>query len=71
MQDPFDAPVAPGAVLANHVLPGMVLRYTSDGSLPGAASKLVAGPILERGTIRVAAFDRNGRSGAVAAIESR
>jgi len=60
-----------GRVLANHVLPGMVLRYTSDGSVPDASSKAVTGPILERGTIRVAAFDRNGRSGAVASVESR
>ncbi|WP_288381446.1 family 20 glycosylhydrolase [uncultured Massilia sp.] len=60
-----------GRVLANHVLPGMQLRYTSDGSEPSASSRLVTGPILERGTIRVAAFDRNGRRGAVAAIESR
>jgi len=59
-----------GRVLANHVLPGMVLRYTSDGSEPTAASSLVSGPILERGMIRVAAFDRQGRRGPVAAIES-
>ncbi len=63
--------VEEGRVLANHVLPGMVLRYTSDGSVPDASSKPVTGPILERGTIRVAAFDRNGRSGAVASVESR
>ncbi len=60
-----------GKVLANHVLPGMMLRYTSDGSEPTAASRQVSGPILERGTIRVAAFDRNGRRGAVASVESR
>lgn len=58
-----------GKVLANHVLPGMLLRYTTDGSEPTAASRLVAGPILEAGTIRVAAFDRNGRRGEVAMIE--
>ena len=60
-----------GRVLANHVLPGMVLRYTSDGSDPTAESKLVTGPIVERGTIRVAAFGRNGRRGAVATIASK
>ncbi len=57
-----------GRVLANHVLPGMQLRYTSDGSEPLATSRPVDGPILERGTIRVAAFDRKGRRGAVASI---
>jgi hexosaminidase len=57
------------AVLANHVLPGMALRYTADGSLPTADSPLVTGPIRERGVIQVAAFDRNGRRGLVARIE--
>jgi hexosaminidase len=57
------------AVLVNHVLPGMVLRYTTDGSLPTAASALVAGPIRARGVIQAAAFDRNGRRGLVARVE--
>ena len=60
-----------GRVLANHVLPGMTLRYTSDGSEPTAASSLVTGPIAGSGTIRVAAFDRNDRRGAVASIDVR
>ena len=60
-----------GWVLANHVLPGMQLRYTSDGSEPDAVSQPVTGPIPARGVIRVAAFDRNGRRGAVASIEAR
>ncbi|NGZ85511.1 family 20 glycosylhydrolase [Duganella sp. SAP-35] len=58
-------------VLVNHVLPGIALRYTTDGSAPSAASPLVTGPIRERGVIQVAAFDRNGRSGLVARIEHR
>jgi hexosaminidase len=49
----------------------MARRYTTDGSEPTPASTPVTGPILERGTIRVAAFDRKGRRGAVAAIEAR
>ncbi|WP_229459201.1 family 20 glycosylhydrolase [Massilia cavernae] len=60
-----------GRVLANHVLPGMTLRYTRDGSDPTPASSPVAGPIAERGMIRVAAFDRKRRRGPVASIESR
>jgi hexosaminidase len=60
-----------GRVLVNHVLPGITLRYTSDGSAPTAASPLVTGPISERGVIQAAAFDRNGRSGLVARIEHR
>jgi hexosaminidase len=59
------------AVLVNHVLPGITLRYTSDGSEPAAASPLVTGPITERGLIRVAAFDRKGRRGLVASVDRR
>jgi hexosaminidase len=58
-------------VLVNHALPGITLRYTSDGSEPTAASKLVDGPIEARGMIKVAAFDRNGKRGLVAAIDRR
>jgi hexosaminidase len=58
-------------VLVNHVLPGMTMRYTVDGSAPSATSKLVNGPIAERGLIQVAAFDRNGRPGLVARIDRR
>ena len=58
-------------VLVNHVLPGMVLRYTTDGSDPTSASRIVDGPIGARGDIRAAAFDRNGRRGLVARIERR
>lgn len=60
-----------GHVLVNHALPGLALRYTVDGSVPTVASPLVTGPIAERGTIQVAAFDRNGRRGLVARIERR
>jgi hexosaminidase len=56
-------------VLANHLLPGITMRYTSDGSAPTATSPLVNGPIMEHGVIQVAAFDRNGRRGNVARIE--
>jgi len=58
-------------VLVNHVLPGMVLRYTLDGSDPTPASRVVDGPIAGRGELRVAAFDRNGRRGLVARLDRR
>lgn len=60
-----------GRVLVNHVLPGMTLRYTTDGSAPTPRSRPVTGPITVRGTISAAAFDRTGRAGMVARIVNR
>ena len=60
-----------GQVKVHHVLPGMILRYTVDAGTPDAGSPVVNGPIAARGTIRAAAFDRNGRRGQVAMIERR
>jgi hexosaminidase len=56
-------------VRANSLLPGFTLRYTSDGSEPTAASAPVAGPITAHGTIRVAAFARDGRGGPSSSID--
>jgi hexosaminidase len=58
-----------GRVLANHQLPGLTLRYTTDGSEPATDSAQVLGPITARGTVRVAAFAANGRSGRSSRID--
>jgi hexosaminidase len=55
--------VTPEGVLANHQLPGITLRYTTDGSEPVVSSAVLTGPIPARGTVRVAAFTADGRSG--------
>jgi hexosaminidase len=60
-----------GKVYANHALPGLALRYTSDGSEPVASSPLVQGAIADRGLIQAAAFDRNGRRGGISRIDNR
>ena len=60
-----------GKVLVNHALPGLTLRYTTDGSLPTIRSKAVTGPIVAKGVIQAAAFDRTGRAGLVARIVNR
>ncbi len=62
--------LADGKVYANHALPGLALRYTSDGSEPNAGSALVQGAIAAKGLIQVAAFDRNGRRGWISRIEN-
>ena len=60
-----------GHVLSNVQLPGLALRYTTDGSEPTASSPLVTGAIPDRAVVRVAAFDRSGRSGRVSQIDNR
>jgi hexosaminidase len=57
-----------GAVWVNSQQPGFVLRYTTDGSVPDGQSKIVNGPITQKGTITVAAFNRNGRAGRASVI---
>jgi hexosaminidase len=62
--------VVDGRVMVNHEIPGLTLRYTSDGTEPNASSALVTGPIAQKGMIAVAAFDRLGRHGEVAHVEN-
>ena len=50
---------------ANLVIPGVVVRYTTDGSDPTATSPVVAGPLITPRTVSAAAFSRNGRHGRV------
>jgi len=57
-----------GKVLVNHAIPGLTLRYATGGAIPTARSRPVTGPIAAKGVIQAAAFDRNGRPGAVARI---
>ena len=59
-----------GTVLVNHQLPGIVLRYTNDGSAPTPSSDRVVGPIATKGLIQVAAFDQNGRRGLISSVEN-
>ncbi|ESQ85211.1 hypothetical protein AEAC466_05735 [Asticcacaulis sp. AC466] len=55
-------------ILVNSQLPGLTLRYTTDGHLPDATSPQVTGPIIEKGLITVAAFSRTGRSGRASSL---
>jgi hexosaminidase len=60
-----------GKVLANVQLPGMVIRYTSDGSEPTAQSKMYSGPITEKGTVKLKVFDVTGRGSRVTVVENK
>lgn len=51
-----------GQVLANSALPGLTLRYTTDGTMPVACSPIFSSPVAAKGIIRVAAFSASGRA---------
>lgn len=65
----------PGAVIRNGVLhaniqlPGLAIRYTTDGSDPTINSALYSGPIPVNGRVKLRAFDTRGRGGRVVTAE--
>ncbi len=65
------ATVQDGKVLANVQMPGLIIRYTTDGAEPNAQSKVYSGPVTEKGTIKLAAFDVAGRSSRVTTVENK
>ena len=63
------AKVEQGKVWANTELPGLSIRYTTDGSEPNVASALYRGPLPLKGSLRLRAFDASGRSSRVVVIK--
>lgn len=57
-----------GAIHANIQLPGLTIRYTTDGSEPSLNSKQYVQPIADKGVIKLRAFDNKGRGGRTAEI---
>ncbi len=60
-----------GQVKINMQLPGFTLRYTTDGTEPTASSQVYTGPFVATGTIKVKAFNSEGRSGRAAVAKIR
>lgn len=56
-------------VYANIQLPGLVIRYTTDGTEPNPESKIYTDPLSLKGKFRFAAFDVRGRRGRITEIE--
>lgn len=54
-----------GLVYANTDIPGLQIRYTTDGTLPNAQSKLYTLPIADKGLITFRVFSSTGRGGHV------
>jgi hexosaminidase len=57
------ATVVDGNIVANIQLPGLTIRYTTDGKEPTVKSKVYSAPIPVKGTIKLKAFSSKGRSG--------
>jgi hexosaminidase len=55
-----------GKYASNIQFPGMVVRYTTDGSEPTATSKVYEKPVNATGIVKFRAFDAKGRGGNVA-----
>jgi hexosaminidase len=52
-----------GAVKANNQLPGMIIRYTTNGTEPNSSSNVYTQPITTKGEFKFRVFDSNGRGG--------
>nr|WP_279303498.1 chitobiase/beta-hexosaminidase C-terminal domain-containing protein [Salinibacter ruber] len=62
---PPGATVEAGTLRANVALPGLAVRYTTDGTRPTATSPRYTGPVPvpEGATVRLRTFDTLGRGG--------
>lgn len=55
--------VANGLATANVQLPGLTIRYTTDGSLPGLKSPVYSKPVEAKGTLQFRVFNAEGKAG--------
>lgn len=52
-----------GQAMANVNLPGLVIRYTTDGSVPTAKSAVYSKPVQTKGTLQFRVFTSTGKGG--------
>jgi len=62
--------VKDGNVNVNVQFPGLLIRYTTDGTDPSAMSVLYLSAITQKGTIKLKVFNSKGRSGRTITIEN-
>ncbi len=58
-----------GQLKANTNLPGLAIRYTTDGTEPTATSTLYTAPVQVTGTVILRTFDNKARSSRTATVE--
>jgi hexosaminidase len=69
---PPGAKVEDGRLVANSAYPGMVVRYTTDGSGPTVDSPRYAGPLdVDGEVVKLSTFDSRGRSSLPTVVELR
>ena len=52
-----------GCVYANIQIPGLIIRYTTNGKEPNRSSKIYSHPLNNKGLIKFRAFNDTGRGG--------
>jgi hexosaminidase len=63
------AVVKNGFLTANSELPGLTIRYTTDGSEPTSSSAVYNEPVKVAGTVKLKCFDKAGRSGRTTVLQ--
>jgi hexosaminidase len=58
-----------GKLHASSEYPGLVIRYSTDGSDPTAASPVYSEPVKVSGPVRVSTFDTRNRASRTTSIE--
>jgi hexosaminidase len=60
-----------GTLKANVDLPGLAIRYTTDGSEPTAQSAIYNSPVKVSGTVKLKSFDKAGKSSRTSIVSSK
>jgi hexosaminidase len=60
--------VSDGILNANVEFPGLVIRYTTDGSEPNVHSPVYEGPVKVQGIVKLKSFDASGKSSRVSVV---
>ncbi len=66
---PPGALIKEGKLYANIDFPGLIIRYTTDGSEPDANSTVYSGPVEVSGKILLRSFNTRGRGSRVSVVE--
>ena len=66
---PPGAIVKEGKLYANVDFPGLTIRYTTDGTEPGAGSTAYYQPVDVSGKLMIRSFDSRGRGSRISVVE--